>query len=134
VIEDFDFQKLPGANEVAGNFDIGFARGGVSARVVVLCEAPSYVQWPTRGAGTKSLCATGAALWINLNALREFSRSNPSARYRSRRKEILGKLRSNPKFAYWGVGWSEQASNPAIASRSPALLRDLLNYVPLIRD
>jgi hypothetical protein len=35
VIEDFDFQRLTGADEVASYFDVGFARRGFSARVVV---------------------------------------------------------------------------------------------------
>ena len=35
VVEDFDFQKLASADEVAGNFDVGFTGGGFSARVVV---------------------------------------------------------------------------------------------------
>ena len=35
MVEDFDFEKLPGAYQVAGDFYIGFARRGVSARVVV---------------------------------------------------------------------------------------------------
>ena len=35
VIEDFDLQKLASADEVAGDLDVGFARRGVSAGVVV---------------------------------------------------------------------------------------------------
>ena len=35
VVEDFDFQKLASADEVAGDFDVGFARRGFAARVVV---------------------------------------------------------------------------------------------------
>ena len=35
MVEDFDFQKLASADEVAGNFDVGLARRGFSARVVV---------------------------------------------------------------------------------------------------
>jgi hypothetical protein len=35
VIENFDFQKLTGADEVASYFDVGFARRGFSARVVM---------------------------------------------------------------------------------------------------
>jgi hypothetical protein len=35
VIEDFDFQQLSGAYQVANYFDIGFARRGFSAGVVV---------------------------------------------------------------------------------------------------
>jgi hypothetical protein len=35
---------LPGANEVAGHFDVGFRWRRVSRWVVVLCGAPVYVQ------------------------------------------------------------------------------------------
>ena len=35
VVEHFDFQKLASADKVAGNLDVGFARRGFSARVVV---------------------------------------------------------------------------------------------------
>ena len=35
VVEDFDFEKLASADEVAGNLDVGFARRGFAARVVV---------------------------------------------------------------------------------------------------
>jgi hypothetical protein len=44
MVEDFDFQKLASADEVAGNLDVGFTGGRVAARVVVLCAAPVYVQ------------------------------------------------------------------------------------------
>jgi len=44
VVEHFYFQKLASADEVAGDLDVGFARRGFSARVVVLCAHPSYVQ------------------------------------------------------------------------------------------
>jgi hypothetical protein len=45
VIEDFDFEKLTSADEVASYFDVGFARRGFSARVVVHqdnCRGASY--------------------------------------------------------------------------------------------
>ena len=35
VVEHFDFQKLASADEVAGNLDVGFARGRIAARVIV---------------------------------------------------------------------------------------------------
>ena len=46
VIENFDFDKLAGSNEVAGNLDVRFGRSRLAARMVVLCEPPSYVQAP----------------------------------------------------------------------------------------
>ena len=35
VVEDFDFKKLAGSDEVVGDFDVGFARGRVSTGVIV---------------------------------------------------------------------------------------------------
>ena len=35
VVEHFDFQKLASADEVAGNLDVGFARGRIAARMIV---------------------------------------------------------------------------------------------------
>ena len=40
MVEHFDLQKLTGADEVAGDLDVGFARGRITARMIVLCEAP----------------------------------------------------------------------------------------------
>jgi hypothetical protein len=33
VVENFDFEKLTGSNEVTGNFDVRFRWGGISTRV-----------------------------------------------------------------------------------------------------
>src|SRR5438445_11426392 len=35
VVENFDFQKLTGSNEVASDLDVRFGRRGVAARMVV---------------------------------------------------------------------------------------------------
>ena len=35
VIKEFDFDELPGPNEIAGNFDIGLRRRGVAARMIM---------------------------------------------------------------------------------------------------
>ena len=35
VVEHFDFEKLASADEVAGNLDVGFARGRIAARMIV---------------------------------------------------------------------------------------------------
>ena len=50
MIEKFNLQKLAGADEIAGHFDVGFARGGVAGGVIVLCDAPVYVQSGVPGA------------------------------------------------------------------------------------
>ena len=46
MVDQLDFQQLPGANEIACHLDVGLGRGAFAARVVVLCNAPSYVQLP----------------------------------------------------------------------------------------
>ena len=51
MVEHFDLEQLPRADEVAGDFDVRLARRGITAGVVVLCAAPVYVQLPTSGAG-----------------------------------------------------------------------------------
>ncbi len=43
VVEDFDFEKLTGSNEVSGNFDVRFRWSWITARVRMLCGASIYV-------------------------------------------------------------------------------------------
>ncbi len=43
VVEDFDFEKLAGADEVTGDFDVRFRWSGFPTRMIVLCGAPVYV-------------------------------------------------------------------------------------------
>ena len=35
VVEDFDFEKLAGSNEIAGDFDVCFGRRWLTARMIV---------------------------------------------------------------------------------------------------
>jgi len=44
VIEDFNLEQLARANEIACDFDVRFRRLRDSARMVVLCGAPIYVE------------------------------------------------------------------------------------------
>jgi len=44
VVEHLDLEQLTGADEVAGNLDVGLGRRRVAAGVIVLCGARSYVQ------------------------------------------------------------------------------------------
>jgi len=46
VVEDFDFEKLTGSNEVSGNFDVRFRWSWITARVRMLCGASIYVRAP----------------------------------------------------------------------------------------
>ena len=44
MVKHFDFEKLPGAYEVACYLNVGLGCRGVPARVIVLCAVPVYVQ------------------------------------------------------------------------------------------
>jgi hypothetical protein len=43
MVEHFDFQELPGPDEVARHSEVRFRGRWLSGRVVVLCGAPGYV-------------------------------------------------------------------------------------------
>jgi hypothetical protein len=44
VVEDINLQKLAGADEVAGDLDVGFTGRGITAGMIMLCGTPIYVQ------------------------------------------------------------------------------------------
>ena len=44
VVEHFDLEQLPGADQVARHFDVGFRWRRIAAGMVVLCAARTYVQ------------------------------------------------------------------------------------------
>ena len=46
VVNQLDLQQLTGATQIARHFDVGFRGRGFTARMIVLCEASSYVQLP----------------------------------------------------------------------------------------
>jgi hypothetical protein len=50
VVENFDFEELPGSNEVTGDFYVRFRWRWITTRVRMLCGAPVYVQ--SMGGGT----------------------------------------------------------------------------------
>jgi len=49
VIKDFNLQELPRADEVPRHSDVGLGRTGITAGMVMLCEAPVYVLSPPGG-------------------------------------------------------------------------------------
>ena len=51
VIEDFDLQELPSADEVPRHSDVGLGRTGITAGMVMLCDQAGYVQ---RGGASSS--------------------------------------------------------------------------------
>jgi len=44
MVKDFDFQKLPGTDEVTRHLDVRIAWRGVPRWMIMLCEAPVNVQ------------------------------------------------------------------------------------------
>ena len=73
MVEHFDLQKLTGADEVAGDLDVGFARRRIAARMVVLCDARSYVQSRIGNTGVNSVSTAKGAL---CNALTHSNEQN----------------------------------------------------------
>lgn len=65
MVEHFHFEKLPGADEVAGEFNIRLGRRRVAARVVVLCGAPVYVQSPLGETGFAGSTAGGKLVKVS---------------------------------------------------------------------
>jgi hypothetical protein len=44
MIENFDFQKLTCSDEITGDFYVCLGWSRITARMIVLCDAPVYVQ------------------------------------------------------------------------------------------
>jgi len=63
VVNDLNFQELAGTDQIPRDFDVRLARRCVPARVIVLCEAPSYVQSPIGGADVNSFHRDGGG-WL----------------------------------------------------------------------
>ena len=67
MVEHFDFEKLAGSNQVARHLDVGLARRRVAAWMVVLCDAPGYVQRPIRGRGHTPAFRQEGVPWIRVS-------------------------------------------------------------------
>jgi hypothetical protein len=80
VIENFDFQELTSSNEVTGDFDVSFGRSWLAARMIVLCEAPSYVQSPIGGTDVNAGSTTKGVLCLRANHSNGLTRTRPFAR------------------------------------------------------
>jgi hypothetical protein len=78
MVQHLDLEKLPGTYQVPGNFDVRFRRTRVAARMVVLCEAPSYVECPVGKAGIGSAFTGKGMPWIRVTHPR---RASPTSRF-----------------------------------------------------
>ena len=63
MVEDFNLEKLAGADQIAGDLDVRLTRQRIPAGMIVLCEAPSYVQSPIGGADVNSFHRDGGG-WL----------------------------------------------------------------------
>jgi len=76
VVENFDLEKLAGSDEIAGDFDVRLGWSRIAARMIVLCDAPIYVQ---SRIGSIEVNSVSTAKGVLCNAL---TRSNGQNRAR----------------------------------------------------
>jgi hypothetical protein len=79
VVKHLDFQELTRADKIAGNFDISLRRLRLSRRMVVLCDAPSYVQCSALDTRMPPVSRAKGMLWIRLSRSLLASQSGLSA-------------------------------------------------------
>ena len=73
MVNQFEFQKLTRPNQITSHFDVGFRGRGFPAGMVVLCDAPVYVQLAIGGVGDNQ-----GAMGKGVLCLTEDHSSNPS--------------------------------------------------------
>ena len=67
VVQYFDLEHLAGTNQVTCDFDICLGWIGMTTWMVVLCNAPSYVQLPIVGADITSVFRRDDVLWMRMS-------------------------------------------------------------------
>ena len=55
VVENFNFQQLACSNEITSDFDVCLGWSRITARMIVLCDAPVYVQLVVPGGEAPAL-------------------------------------------------------------------------------
>jgi hypothetical protein len=78
MVNHINFKQLTASNEVACDFNVRFGWSGFTARMLVLCGAPVYVQCPIGGAGITPAFSEGGMLWMRMNHPR---RARPNRRF-----------------------------------------------------
>ena len=79
VVEHLDLEQLPGPNQVPGHLDVRLRGTRVARGVIVLCDAPSYVQRPIGGAGHTPAFREEGVPWIRVSYRTRVIPSSPSA-------------------------------------------------------
>ena len=67
MVNQLDLQQLTGASQIAGHFDVGLRWGAFTTGMIVLCNAPSYVQLPIVGADITSVFRRDDVLWMRMS-------------------------------------------------------------------
>ena len=80
MVENFNLKQLACSDEAAGDFDVRFRRRRFPARMIVLCEAPSYVLSPISGTDIDSDSRTKGVLCKKANHSSGLTRTLPCAR------------------------------------------------------
>ena len=79
MVNHVDLHELSCPYEIVGHFDVGLGRLRFATWMIVLCDVPSYVQWPLGGADTNAASTTKGVLWMRLNRPSRRSLMLPSA-------------------------------------------------------
>ena len=67
MVHHFDLQDLTSPDQIPRHFDVCFRGIGMTARMIVLCNAPSYVQLPIVGADITSVFRRDDVLWMRMS-------------------------------------------------------------------
>ena len=67
MVHHFDLQDLTRPDQIPRHFDVRLARRRVTARMIVLCNAPSYVQLPIVGADITPVFRREDVLWMRMS-------------------------------------------------------------------
>ena len=71
VIGNLDLEQLTSAHQITRNFDVRLTRRRVPTRMLVLCDAPVYVQCPIDGPGISPTLRREGMTWICLSHPRQ---------------------------------------------------------------
>ena len=80
MVENFNLKQLACSDEVTGDFDVCLGWCRFAARMIVLCEAPSYVLSPISGTDIDSDSRTKGVLCKKANHSSGLTRTLPCAR------------------------------------------------------
>jgi hypothetical protein len=77
VVHNIDLEQLTAPNEIACDFDVSFGRTRIATGMVMLCDAPVYVQSRGRGAEISVPSGKGGVPWLKANLSCQLNRNLP---------------------------------------------------------